>query len=144
MVNLGSMSSAAVFGRIEAAFGPRRTFASSLAIGALGLLLIGVGPSAWVVGAGSFLSGIAIGLYFPYLWLVAATLPSPELRSKVLALQASAMYLGGFLYPAIFGGLSRGFGLEGAFVAMAAFMSVATAAVLLARSGRLLLVRAPS
>jgi hypothetical protein len=85
------------------------------------------------------LNGAAVGLYLSYLWLVVAQLAPPAMRPRGIALLSTAMYLGGFLYPLIFGLLALPFGATGGFVVMGAIMIAGAGTALVLRRARLLL-----
>ncbi|WP_257539732.1 MFS transporter [Sphingobium sp. CFD-1] len=138
MTSVGSMTSGAAFGRLQAAIGARRTFALGLAVGAAGCLLIGIGSTSLVIGAGMFVAGVSVGLFTAYFWFAVAMVAPPELRARGLALLSSALFLGGFLFPLPFGALSFQFGLPGSFVAIAALLAAGAIGALIGRTGRIL------
>jgi MFS family permease len=137
--SLGCTITGMLFGRLYGATGARAFFALSLGVGAVGLIMIGCARSVALFGLGLLLNGAAVGLYLSYLWLVVAQLAPPAMRPRGIALLSTAMYLGGFLYPLIFGLLALPFGATGGFVVMGAIMIAGAGTALVLRRARLLL-----
>lgn len=137
MVTIFSAISGALFGSVQGMLGVRRTFSTALLCGAVGFGLVGFAGNAWVAGLGCALFGIAIGLYIPHLWVLATTLVSERIRGHAIGLLTTSMFLGGFLYPFVFGPLQRAFGLSGAFEVVALLLALASVVILVSRRARL-------
>ncbi|MGI4746863.1 MAG: MFS transporter, partial [Janthinobacterium lividum] len=137
MTTVMSAISGTLFGRVQATLGVTYTFAISLLLAALGLAFIGFAPSAVVAGIGCALIGIAIGLYIPHLWVLATTLVPEPIRGHAIGLLTTSMFLGGFLYAFLFGGVQRAFGLGGGLVAVAVLLALAAIGVTIGRRSRL-------
>jgi MFS family permease len=139
MTTVGSMATGLFFGRIQALLGARLCFALSLTVGAAGFLLFAFAGSVVTMGLGSLLSGIGVGLYMPHLWLATSVLAPDHLRSRALGLLSTAMFLGGFLYPAIYTPLTRALGLTGPFLVIGTILLLGGALAAVLRRGRLLM-----
>lgn len=138
LANVGSGVSGAAFGRVHAALGSRRLFALALACSGVALVIAATTRSPVVYGFSAVLNGLGIGLFVSYLWLATARLSPETMRPRGLALLSTAMFLGGFLYPAIFGALAYPFGAAGGLAIMGATLIAGAIAAMVLRRGRLL------
>lgn len=126
-----------LFSRVQGGLGVRQTFFAAILGTAIGAVLLGVAPSAWVAGVACAIAGLGIGLYIPHLWVLPTTLESPSMQAHAIGLLNTSMYLGGFLYPILMGGLQKAFGINGALVAVGALLALASAGILMAPRTRL-------
>lgn len=124
LMTVGSTVSGALFGRIYAKFGSRMSLILSLVAGAAGLVMIGLATGPIVMGLGSLFAGLSIGIFISFLWLTTARIAPPHMRPRGLALLSTALFLGGFIYPVVFGALALPFGKAGAFVLMGGIMTI--------------------
>lgn len=139
LIALGSASGAVggvVFGRIQARLGVPQTFAFGLLLFAAGMVLIGSGAGMTVVGIGIASWGLGYGLFLPHVWGCVTGLVREPLRGHTVGLLTASLFLGGFIFPAVFGFFDRMFGLEGAFEALGVLCACAAAVALLARRSR--------
>jgi MFS family permease len=137
LVSIMSATSGAVFGAVQQSVGVRRTFSLSLLLAALGMAFLGLGTNWWMITAGCALSGIAVGIYIPHLYVLSTTLVPEALRGHSVGLATTSMFLGGFLYPFLVGGLQSMFGLQGAMQSIAVLLAIAASVALIARGARL-------
>ncbi|MGI4942085.1 MAG: MFS transporter [Janthinobacterium lividum] len=137
MITIMAAVGGALFGSIQTRLGVRRTFAAALLVAALGFALIGFAANAWVAALGCAFYGIGLGLYIPHLWVLATSLVSERIRGHAIGLLTTSMFLGGFLYPFLFGPLQKAVGLGGAFEVVALLLAIAAIGMLMARRARL-------
>lgn len=137
MVTIFSAVSGAVFGRVQVRLGVKNTFAASLLLSALGMLLIGLASAAWMAGLGCILVGFGLGFYIPHLWVLSTTLVPESMRGHAIGLLTTSMFLGGFLYPFLVGGLQKAFGLGGALASIAVLLALAAASAMVFARARL-------
>ena len=107
------------YGRIRQRFSAMAVFAFSFAMMGLGMMLIGFAQGPWAIVAGSVLAGIGMGPAMPnYTTYLMATVP-PEQRGRASGLLTTAFFAGQFASPLVSAPLVAGFGLPGAFMALA-------------------------
>lgn len=110
--------------------GPYRASLVGLAAFLMGLLLAGFAPSMWVLVLGRALQGLGSGVLGVALYVgVGQVVPAP-LHPKLFAMFAGAWVLPGLLGPALASGLVALMGWRSVFLAVAAAVPVAAAAML--------------
>jgi len=141
VISLSTVTSAVsgfAFGRLYQRIGPRSTFTAGLTLAGVGMIMIGVCPSALLTTVGVGLEGLGLGLFMPHLWTVTATSLPDQLRGRGLGFLSTALFLGAFLSPFVIGALNHAFRSAGGFTAYGAAMLVAVAATFVAKRGILL------
>ena len=137
MVTIMSAVSGTLFGSVQTTLGVQRTFAVSLVLSAAGLVLVALAGNAWIAGIGCALFGLGLGMFIPHLWVLATTLVPERTRGHAIGLLTTSMFLGGFLYPFLFGAVQKLFGLGGGIVAIAVVLTLTAIAIMMARRTRL-------
>jgi MFS family permease len=129
--------SGSVFGRIQARLGVRWTFAGAILCAAAGAILLGTGSNFWMIACGCALTGFGTGLFLPHLWMLSTTLVPEAIQGHAIGLLSTSMFLGGFLYPLLVGGLQQHFGQRGAMVAYGIMLALGAVGIAVARGTRL-------
>lgn len=137
MVTIMSAVSGTLFGSVQTTLGVRQTFALSLVLSAAGLVLVALAGNAWIAGIGCALFGLGLGMFIPHLWVLATTLVPERTRGHAIGLLTTSMFLGGFLYPFLFGAVQKLFGLGGGILAIAVLLTLTAIVIVMARRTRL-------
>lgn len=120
-------------GSIRVRIGAGRVLPLCFACWGVGLLLLGASHSAPPAVIGSFLAGLAGGMFVPNMVATLANAAPPALRDRAIAILYSAIFLGDFLNPLIIRPVSEALTRHGAFALVGAICIVATVIALARR-----------
>lgn len=133
---ISSISSAIggfALGSIRLRIGAGRVLPLCFACWGVGLLLLGSAHSIPPAVVGSFLAGLAGGMFVPNMVATLANTAPPALRDRAIAILYSAIFLGDFLNPLIIRPISEALTRHGAFALVGAICIVATIVALARR-----------
>jgi MFS family permease len=111
--------SAINFARLKILFGKRATFFVGLAIGMLGIALMGVVSSLTYECVAAALAGFGTGIYNTYVFDHGVEISPPVYHGRAAGLLFAFMFFGAAINPLVAGVFEQIFGLHHAFPAMA-------------------------
>jgi MFS family permease len=123
-----SSMASAFSGRVGTYFTPARVVTGAFALMATGLVIIGIAPNLWVLGAGLAITGSGSGSIWPLLQDFSASVGPAEYRGVLVGTWVSANRLGQTLGPTAGSAIAESIGPRTAYLAGAGLMT----AVLLA------------
>jgi MFS family permease len=131
MASLANGLGGGVYGWLRAWMGPRRVYALTVGMLALGLGTLGLVHSPQLFSIGCAITGFGGGLAVPHFLNLVLDRAAVAVRSRALGLAYSAVFLGDFLNPFVIAPVSAWLGLAGAFQAVAAVLCLVLVATVL-------------
>jgi DHA1 family multidrug resistance protein-like MFS transporter len=118
-----SSTASALSGRVGSRFTPARVVTAAFALMATGLVIIGVAPNLWVLGAGLAVTGSGSGSIWPLLQDFSASVGPAEYRGVLVGSWVSANRLGQTLGPTAGSAIAESVGPRAAYLAGAGLMT---------------------
>jgi MFS transporter, ACDE family, multidrug resistance protein len=127
ILSASSSTASVLSGRVGARVLPRHVIGMSLALMAVGFILIGLAPSLWVLPVGLIVLGSATGSIFPVLQDFAASAAPDRYRGVLVGTWVSANRLGQFVGPSVGTAVAVSLGERSTYLVGAVLMALIAA-----------------
>ena len=123
MASMWNAIGAALYGRVRERIGGQRTFAASLALMAVGQVVLGLSHHALPMALGCTLAGAGAGLAVPHVPGMVLERVQGAARGRALGLMYSSLFFGSFCNPLLVAPVAAVFGRHGALLVSAALLA---------------------